>query len=427
MTKKILIFILLVGSLSMLLAQSYNENFTEERLRLDMYHFGTDSTESYSLKRFVKENPYSGPKTNLLPNQLHATYVLQVRHGDNYSLLFTRPFETMFEEWQDTKEAPYRERVFEESLFIPYPKSGVHIEIHKQAYLGHFEQIWSAYYEPGETETERLEQKIDFELIFGNGDYQKAVDIAIIAEGYTETEMDKFMNDANRMTNHFINTPPFSAHKEKFNFYAIKSVSKESGTDLPGENIWKETAVNSRFYTFGSERYLTTLSYHQSMDLLNHIPHEQILILVNTNKYGGGGVFNHFSVVSSNHFLSEIVFTHEFGHAFGGLADEYYSSSTAYVEHPDLSVELIEPNITNLIEFDKKWKHMILDTTPIPTPDTQTYDNQIGVFEGARYLSKGIYRPVRNCRMKSNHAEFCPVCQDVLVKMINYYSENESD
>jgi hypothetical protein len=427
MKNYLLTIIILFGLFQILQAQSYNENFSEERLRLDLYHFGTDSTENYSLKRFVKETPYSGPKNNLLPEQLHATYILQVRDGDNYNLLFSKPFETMFEEWQDTKEAPYIHRVFEETLYIPYPKIGVHIEIIYQAHLGSFEKIWECDFDPEINETEILYQKTDFDLIYGHGNFQKAVDIAIIAEGYTEAEMDKFMKDANRMTNHFLNTAPFKAHKEKFNFYAVKSVSKESGTDLPGENIWKETAANSRFYTFGSERYLTTLSYHQSMDILNGIPHDQLILLVNSDKYGGGGVFNHFSVVSSDHYLSEIVLTHEFGHAFGGLADEYYTSSTAYVEHPDLSYELIEPNITNLIEFDKKWKHMLADTTPVPTPDTRKYDEAIGVFEGARYLSKGIYRPVRNCRMKSNDADFCPVCQDVIVKMINYYSENEPD
>ena len=121
------------------------------------------------------------------------------------------------------------------------------------------------------------------------------------------------------------------------------------------------------------------------------------------------------------HFLSETVLTHEFGHAFGGLADEYYTSSTAYVKHPDLKYELIEPNVTNLIDFDSKWKHMIDKNTPVPTPDTEEYDNTIGVFEGGRYLEKGIYRPVRNCRMKSNTADFCPVCQSVLSDMIRFY------
>ncbi|MDA3910454.1 MAG: M64 family metallo-endopeptidase [Bacteroidales bacterium] len=427
MKKYLVTIISLFGCLSILVAQSYDENFTKDRLRLDLYHFGTDSTENYSLKRFVRETPYSGPKNNLLPEQLHASYILQVRRRDNDNLLFAMPFETMFEEWQDTKEAPNRKRIFEETVFIPYPKIGVHIEIIYQAHLGNFKKIWESYFDPEVSETEIPQQKTDFSLIYGKENPQKAVDIAIIAEGYTEAEMDKFTNDANRMTNHFLNTAPFSAHKEKFNFYAVKSVSTESGTDLPGENIWKETAANSRFHTFGSERYLTTLSYHQSMDLLNGIPHDQIIILVNTDKYGGGGVFNHFSVVSSDHYLSEIVLTHEFGHAFGGLADEYYSSSTAYVEHPDLNFELIEPNITNLVNFDKKWKHMLSDTTPIPTPDTKEYDEVVGVFEGARYLSKGIYRPVRNCRMKSNDTDFCPVCQDILVEMINYYSESESD
>jgi len=50
-------------------------------------------------------------------------------------------------------------------------------------------------------------------------------------------------------------------------------------------------------------------------------PHDQIYVLVNTDKYGGGGIYNYFSLTSVDNDLSEFFFVHEFCHAFAGLAD----------------------------------------------------------------------------------------------------------
>jgi hypothetical protein len=70
-----------------------------------------------------------------------------------------------------------------------------------------------------------------------------------------------------------------------------------------------------------------------------------------------------------------------------------------------------------------KWKDYIGSTTPIPTgigkcadynqgaKPTDWNDNQsVGLFEGGHMRSKGVYRPVINCRMRNNQPPFCPVC-----------------
>ena len=62
--------------------------------------------------------------------------------------------------------------------------------------------------------------------------------------------------------------------------------------------------------------------------------------------------------------------------------------------------------------------------TAVPTaPLADKKDNvTIGVYEGGGYMAKGIYRPVMDCRMKTNQAHgFCPVCQRAIEKMIEYY------
>ncbi|MCK5087064.1 MAG: hypothetical protein KAQ90_06065 [Melioribacteraceae bacterium] len=61
---------------------------------------------------------------------------------------------------------------------------------------------------------------------------------------------------------------------------------------------------------------------------------------------------------------------------------------------------------------------------PIPTPDEEKYHNVIGVFEGAGYVSKGVYRPTYNSIMRTLKAdEFNLVCRKTLEKVIQFYAE----
>ncbi|MEG2849624.1 MAG: M64 family metallopeptidase, partial [Bacteroidales bacterium] len=84
----------------------------------------------------------------------------------------------------------------------------------------------------------------------------------------------------------------------------------------------------------------------------------------------------------------------------------------------NLKTEPWEPNITTLVNFGSKWQDLISKDTPIPTPNDPKYLNVLGVFEGGGYMTKGIYRPYYECRMKNNTAQgFCPACQRAINKM----------
>jgi len=204
----------------------------------------------------------------------------------------------------------------------------------------------------------------------------------------------------------------------------VNAPSEQSGTDIPGDSIWKNTILNTHFYTFNSERYLTTRDVKQIRDLAAYAPYDQIYILVNSKKYGGGGIYNYYNLCTSDNEYAEQVFTHEFGHAFAALADEYHYGSDNAEEIYNLSVEPWQVNITTLVDFESKWKNMVDKDTPIPTPDTEEHKNKVGAFEGAGYVSKKIYRPVYDCKMRSNKTnEFCPVCLKAVTEMLKFYSE----
>ena len=216
----------------------------------------------------------------------------------------------------------------------------------------------------------------------------------------------------------------FKENKNKFNVLAIEAISEESGTDFPGENIWKNTVVNSNFYTFNSDRYLTTSDIKSMRNIASLVPYDNIIVLVNSKTYGGGGIYNFFSVVSSDNMFSEYVNVHEFGHAFAGLGDEYYDSDVAVENYYSFEKEPWEPNISNLKNFATKWKDLIEKDIPVPTPATEKYFKKVGAFEGAGYSAKGLYRPAYDCTMKSVSVNnFCPVCKRAIQQMIDYYSK----
>jgi len=235
--------------------------------------------------------------------------------------------------------------------------------------------------------------------------------------------MEKFINDASKLTEILFSKEPFKKMKSHFNVTFVKSPSLEEGTDKPHLNIWKKTVAETRFNTFNMDRYLSVYQYNSLGKILSNIPYDQIIILVNTKTYGGGGIFNYYSIAVADNLFADYVFIHEFGHAFGGLADEYQDSDEANENFYDLSFEPWEPNITTLVSFDKKWQHLLDKKTPIPTPVTG-FENKLGVFEGAGYRSKGIYRPVVNCIMRDfQKLEFCPVCQNALQQIILFNSD----
>jgi len=158
-------------------------------------------------------------------------------------------------------------------------------------------------------------------------------------------------------------------------------------------------------------------------DIAANVPYDQIIILNNSTKYGGGGFYNHYCQSTTDNEWSEIVAIHEFGHAFGGLADEYVGGVN-YDGYYNLKLEPWEPNITTRIDFGSKWLRMIPDTVPVPTPRDSAYLHIVGVFEGGGYIAKGIYSPVMNCRMKDDSAPgFCPVCQEAIRQKILFYCD----
>jgi hypothetical protein len=409
----------------LLCGQSYSTYFGPTRLRVNLVLAGDAVQQSVYLESLNEEPQWGGSRTQLIDRFEYGEYYLKVFSSVDGTLIYSRGFSSLFYEWRTTEEARRVARAHSLSLTLPMPKAEVRIELfERHKTTGAWRPLFATAVRPDDRQIRRGKAPHDFVVrcIAGTGTAASKVDIALLAEGYTRDEMEKFRRDAARLTEYLFSVEPFASHRDDFNIWTVESVSDESGTDLPHRGVWRNTAADASFYTFGIDRYLTAPNHTRLCELAWNVPYDALYVLVNTDLYGGGGVYNFSALCSVDHRLSGDVFVHEFGHSFAGLADEYYTSEVAYESFYPLDVEPWEPNLTTRVAFDRKWHDLVLPTTPVPTPDRREYARLVGLFEGGGYMAKGIFRPAPDCRMKSNATPaFCPVCRRALVQMIEAY------
>lgn len=422
---KIIFTLLLILLQLHLTAQvNFDDYFVDASLRLDYFHTGNDSLEIYSIDELYAEPYWGGSKNNLIDVFDYGKFKFIVKDENTGVEIYSRTYSTLFSEWLTTEEAKQTTKSFSESVVFPFPKKNVIVEFYSRDRKNKLHKKFEYKIDPSNYFI-RKDRPLKFSSlkILDNGNPSDKVDIVIIPDGYTKADSIKFLKDCERFSNYLFGSSPFKENKTKFNIHAVLAWSEESGTDIPAENIWKSTIANSSFYTFGVERYLMIYDNKTLRHLASNAPYDQIYVLVNTNKYGGGSIYNHYSVCVSDNSNSEYIFVHEFGHGFASLGDEYYTSEVAYSEFYPLDVEPLDPNLTTLINFDSKWKDLIENGTPVPTPNTKEYRDKIGVFEGGGYSGKGVYRPAYDCTMKSISIDnFCAVCKRAIQRMIDFYS-----
>ncbi len=403
----------------------FSDYFLPKTLRFDYNRAGDAKSDEIYFEQLKEEPHWGGSKTQLIDKFNFGDYMLQVFDSTETKLLYSRGYSSLFREWQDTEEAKKIKRTFYESVVMPFPKQKVVLKLQNRNQKNVFETVYKLEIDPHNYFIIKEEaNKYETEKIVNYGNPNEKLDIVILPEGYTKNGLDKFRSDAKRFIEYFFKVEPFKSNRNKVNFWLVYAPSEETGTDIPGKSVWKKTLLNTHFYTFDSERYLTTSDVKTIRDLAASVPYDQIYILVNTAKYGGGGIYNYYNLCSSDNQYSEEVFTHEFGHAFAALGDEYPYGQEKAEDMYDMTVEPWQVNLTNLTNFDSKWKDLVDKKTPIPTPEDSKYKEKVGAFEGAGYVKKGIYRPVFDCKMRSNKTKtFCPVCFRTVLEMLNFYSK----
>lgn len=418
-------FILSLNSF-FLFAQDFNSYFVNKTLRIDYIFSGDSDTESIALSELSQLPQWAGRHNNLSEVLLKGNGQIKVSDAKTGQCIYMDAFSTLFQEWQTTPEAKAVVKSFENTFLVPYPKDEVIVEVSLRTKEGLYKTAIRHTVDPKDILIKKkgLKNITSYTYIHRGDSIDKCVNVAILAEGYTKEEMPLFRQHAEEACRQMFSHNPFADMKDKFNFVAVESASVDSDVSVPREGVWRNTAFGSHFDTFYSDRYLTTTNVKDIHDALAGIPYGHIIILAKTDVYGGGGIFNAYTLTTTGHPAFGVVVVHEFGHSFGGLADEYYYDEDTFTDTYDLTVEPWEANITTMVDFAAKWKDMLKPNTPVPTNPADAVKYPVGVFEGAGYSAKKIYRPAVDCRMKTNTCkDFCPVCQRSLERLVRFYTE----
>ena len=414
-------------------AQTFEEWFDDRTLRLDYVFAGDASRQELYVDQLSQLPRWFGRRTRLAELPLAGNGQITVRAHRSQQVIYRHAFSTLFQEWLATDEAKHVRRSFENVFLVPFPRDTVDVTVELFDFHSRVQASMTHTISPtdilishkgegtktphagmtnaarGDGQRRTRGFQTPYVTLQQAADTTRCIHIAYVPEGYTEEQMFSFLDNCRIAMEALFRHEPFKAMRARFNIIALLAPSVDSGVSEPGNGLWLNTALDSHFDTFYSQRYLTTLHLKRLHDLLAGTPYEHIIILANTSHYGGGGIYNSYNLSYTGGEKFESVVVHEFGHSFGGLADEYPYGDDDPMYFSD--TEPWEPNLTTLHDFSSKWQNLI-------------DDGRASLIEGGGYLSKGVWRGKEDCRMRTNEEpDFCPVCQQALRRLINFYTE----
>ncbi len=466
----------------------FSQYFTDRTMRIDYYHTGDARTEYYTLDRIRLQSSWAGNPEQCIQPFDRGTYIVEVFDKVSNRIIFSKGYSTIFAEYQTTAPAIRGEmKTCHESVLIPCPRKPFLLVIEKRDKQNLPVPIFKVDLDPADyhINTESYSTSGDVVIpVLNNGDPHSHVDLVILSEGYRPEELDQFRKDLKYYNDLLFSVEPFRSRKHSFNITGIFSPSGESGTDEPKQGIYRNTRFGSSFNSLDLDRYCLDEDNKSIRDAAGQVGYDAILIMVNRDRYGGGGIYNWQTVFCTGSPWRDYVFLHEFGHALAGLGDEYYSSPVAYKDFFAPGIEPLDPNITALLDTaEVKWKQYLSPGIRVPTEwgkatfdslnnririltaekdkaldslrhlssaaetekTARRYDNRIdranqelddffrnhpmkdkvGVFEGANYMSEGFYRPtVMSLMHKFSEYDrsYGIVNEQAIIATIHYYT-----
>lgn len=250
------------------------------------------------------------------------------------------------------------------------------------------------------------------------GTVDNRINLLILGDGYTSAQQSDFDGDVDAVIAYMQTFEPYQSYGDFISYDRLFTASSESGADKPvacfgDDAVTVDTAFDGSYCILDIRRLLTVSGSKIYTAAAASPDWDEIIVIVNDQEYGGSG--GGFSTFSTNSAANDI-FIHEYGHSFTRLADEYDSAYPGFPQCSDISGSSCEANVTDETARNNiKWNYFIDQNTPVPTPETGQYDDVMGLFEGARYQSTGMYRPKNFCNMRTLSAGFCDVCREAYV------------
>ena len=244
--------------------------FKNRTLRIDYHRVGNAEMQSVRLVRYIAKNgQWAGSLTQLIDPINNGDYRVVVKDAESQKAIYSRTYGSLFSEYCGTDEGKTKMVTYEEVVQVPMPLKPVDIVMETRGKDQEFHSIGQFHFDPKKNKPERRAAHRAKRLQYkGNSNWK--VDVVIVAQGYSKDPA-KLKSDFERMKNVILSEEPFASRRDDFNIWGV------------------EGDAGAHYGTLGADRYLMTDNLFQLHDLLDGVPFDHILILVNNDKYGGGG------------------------------------------------------------------------------------------------------------------------------------------
>src|ERR1044072_73055 len=154
-----------------------------------------------------------------------------------------------------------------------------------------------------------------FETIVNNGSPQNRVDIAILGDGYTASQMQQYKADVQNFIQGVFAQEPYREYSHYYNVHRVDVISNQSGADHPERNppVFVDTAFDATYNCAAIQRFICVDISKVFTVINNSLPasyFDIVLVIINDPEYGGFG--GQLAVASTNAAVVELVI-HEVG------------------------------------------------------------------------------------------------------------------
>src|SRR6185295_13570438 len=320
----------------------------------------------------IEPLPWAGNPKRPLDDTNLGEYFFEVLDRETHRPLYSRGFSTWFDVWESTPAAPAGYRTFEESLRFPAPARPVVVRVRRRDHANDFAELWSFAIDPADQGISRSAPPSPGRpiKIQEKGPSARKVDLLLLGDGYTAKERARFEADARRLTEALFAHEPFRARRNDFNVWALCPEARDSGVSRPATGTERRSPLRAAYGAVGVDSYLATFDEHTVREQASNAPYDALVVLANSDAYGGSGIFNGEAVVAANSPWAPFLIAHEVGQSFAALAVEnftwdYPSPGGGFFSYS----EPWQKNIT--LEDDAaaiKWKDLLTPGVAIDTP-----------------------------------------------------------
>lgn len=225
-------------------AQSFGDFFRDETLRVNFTLAGNAKEQGIFINNMNRTGKWYGRKKHLDEFPVEGNAQFELKDHKTGKVIYRNSLSTLFQEWQTYPEAKTSNRAFENVALMPMPKDSAELTISLFNNRRQTVKTVTETIAPDDILTRRIgDEPTPYDVLLKADDTSNCINIAFLAEGYTEAEMGKFIADAQTATDAIFSHEPFRKYKARFNVIAVKSPSEESGTSVPSKGVWKKTAA----------------------------------------------------------------------------------------------------------------------------------------------------------------------------------------